>query len=52
MYWADQVGLKSIYEAICKFQDEYGEQYWKPAPLLEKLAKEGRTFAEWARDIG
>ncbi|MCB1670714.1 MAG: 3-hydroxyacyl-CoA dehydrogenase NAD-binding domain-containing protein [Gammaproteobacteria bacterium] len=48
MYWADQVGLKVIYERICEFRDRYGEQYWKPAPLLERLASEGKTFAEWA----
>ncbi len=50
MFWADQVGLQKIYEKICEFRDRYGEEYWKPAPLLEKLAGEGRTFAEWARD--
>jgi len=52
MFWADQVGLKSIYDKICEFRDKYGEQYWKPAPLLEKLANEGKTFAEWSRENG
>jgi len=49
MFWADQIGLKNIYDRICEFRDRYGEQYWKPAPLLEKLAGEGKTFAEWSR---
>jgi len=49
MFWADQIGLKKIYDRICEFRDRYGEQYWKPAPLLEKLAGEGKTFAEWSR---
>jgi 3-hydroxyacyl-CoA dehydrogenase len=52
MFWADQIGLKNIYDKICEFRDKYGEQYWKPAPLLEKLANEGRTFAEWSRENG
>ena len=52
MFWADQIGLKSIYDKICEFRDKYGEQYWKPAPLLEKLANEGKTFSEWSRDNG
>jgi 3-hydroxyacyl-CoA dehydrogenase len=50
MFWADQLGLNNIYDKICEFRDKYGEQYWKPAPLLEKLANEGKTFAEWARE--
>lgn len=50
MFWADQVGLKKIYDKICQFRDQYGEQYWKPAPLLEKLATEGKTFAQWAAE--
>ena len=47
MFYADQVGLKNVYDKICEFRDRYGEQYWRPAPLLEQLAKEGKTFAEW-----
>jgi len=46
MHYADQVGLKNVYEKICEFRDNYGEDYWKPAPLLKKLAEEGKTFAE------
>ncbi|MEX2470307.1 MAG: 3-hydroxyacyl-CoA dehydrogenase NAD-binding domain-containing protein [Pseudohongiellaceae bacterium] len=48
MYYADQVGLKNVYDRICEFRDRYGEDYWQPAPLLEKLAQEGSSFAEWA----
>jgi len=46
MIYADTVGVNNIYEAICKYRDRYGELYWTPAPLLEKLAKEGKTFTE------
>jgi len=49
MYYADQVGLKNVYDRICEFQERYGEVYWKPASLLETLALEGSTFAEWAK---
>ena len=52
MHYADHVGLKNVYDKICEFRDMYGEQYWKPAPLLEKLAKEGKTFAEWGCENG
>ncbi len=47
MFYADEVGLKNVYDTICRYADELGGDYWKPAPLLEKLAKEGSTFAAW-----
>lgn len=50
MFYADQVGLKNVYDKICEFRDRYGADYWQPAPLLEKLAKEGKTFAQWDQE--
>lgn len=50
MFYADQVGLKNVYDKICEFRDRYGEDYWQPAPLLEKLANEGKSFAEWDKE--
>ena len=44
MFYADTVGLKNVYEAILKYQDIVGAEYWAPSPLLEKLAKEGKGF--------
>ena len=44
MFWADKQGLDSIYEGVLKFREEYGD-FWTPAPLLERLATEGKTFA-------
>jgi 3-hydroxyacyl-CoA dehydrogenase len=50
MYYADQIGLKNVYDKICEFRDLYGEQYWKPAPLLQQLAEAGKTFAQWGAE--
>ena len=33
MHYADQVGLKNVYDKICEYRDRDGEQYWQPAPL-------------------
>ncbi len=44
MFYADQVGLEKVYEAILKYAKLVGAQYWSPSPLLEKLAKEGKGF--------
>jgi 3-hydroxyacyl-CoA dehydrogenase len=46
MFYADTVGLKNVLNSIQKFQTGYQGEVWKPAPLLVKLAKEGRKFNE------
>ncbi len=47
MFYADALGLKTVHAGICKYRERYGERYWTPAPLLEKLAQAGSTFADW-----
>jgi len=44
MFYANTVGLKKVYDAILKYKDMVGAEYWTPSPLLEKLAKEGKGF--------
>ncbi len=44
MFYADTVGLKNVLNSIQKFQSGYQGAVWKPAPLLVKLANEGRRF--------
>lgn len=44
MFYADTVGVKKVYEAILKYRDLVGAEYWTPSPLLEKLAKSGKGF--------
>ncbi|MFW6092692.1 MAG: 3-hydroxyacyl-CoA dehydrogenase NAD-binding domain-containing protein [Pseudomonadota bacterium] len=44
MFWADQQGLDAILRDIETFHRAHGDA-WKPAPLLERLAREGGTFA-------
>ncbi|MCC5808854.1 MAG: enoyl-CoA hydratase/isomerase family protein [Ectothiorhodospiraceae bacterium] len=45
MFYADSVGVKTVYDRIVEFQKQYGDD-WKPAPLLEKLAREGGKFGD------
>jgi 3-hydroxyacyl-CoA dehydrogenase len=49
MWHADTVGLKKVYQRICDFHRQHGE-LWEPAPLLKRLAEEGKTFAEFDRE--
>ena len=44
MCYADTVGLPNVLRAIRKYGKGHHPEAWKPAPLLEKLAAEGKTF--------
>jgi len=48
MWYADTVGLKKVYDRVREFHQQFGD-VWEPAPLLQRLAQEGSTFAEWDR---
>jgi 3-hydroxyacyl-CoA dehydrogenase len=48
MFYADTIGLKKIYDRVCPFEKEQGF-WWKPSPLLKRLAEAGQTFADFDR---
>jgi len=48
MFYADTVGLQKVYDRIASFHREHGKR-WAPAPLLERLAREGSTFRDYDR---
>jgi 3-hydroxyacyl-CoA dehydrogenase len=50
MFWADSVGLDKVLSTIRRFGDEFGPQYWTPAPLLVSLAGAGKKFADLPRE--
>jgi len=43
MLYADTVGLDKVFASVKRFHEAHGE-YWTPAPLLERLAREGKKF--------
>jgi 3-hydroxyacyl-CoA dehydrogenase len=47
MFYADSLGLKSVLARIEQCGREQGQRYWTAAPLLARLAAEGRRLAEW-----
>ena len=46
MFYADSVGLRHVYEVMQGFC-EIHQDWLEPAQLLERLAREDKTFAEW-----
>jgi 3-hydroxyacyl-CoA dehydrogenase len=45
MFYADLIGLDKVLAKLKEFEATMGEAF-KPAPLLEKLAKEGKRFTQ------
>jgi 3-hydroxyacyl-CoA dehydrogenase len=48
MFYADHVGLKHIADRLSYYAKETNDPSLEPAPLLKKLAAEGKTFASLA----
>jgi len=48
MYYADTVGLKHVADRLAAYAKETNDPSLEPAPLLKKLAAEGKTFASLA----
>ena len=46
MHYADQIGLKHVYDKICVFYQEMGEQ-WAPSNLLKDMTEKGERFTDF-----
>ena len=44
MFWADSIGLRALRDKMLEFQKASGDTFWAPAPLLSRLADEGKGF--------
>jgi 3-hydroxyacyl-CoA dehydrogenase len=46
MFMADRIGLRTVAAAVERLHAAHGV-WWAPAPLLQRLAREGSSFAQW-----
>lgn len=46
MYYADSVGLDTVVRSL----QQFAAPGWEPAPLLTRLAADGKTFQQWDRE--
>ena len=44
MYWADHVGLGTVRDRLLELRTRTGDEIWTPAPLLSRLADQGKGF--------
>ena len=42
--WADEMGLDKCLASLERLQTEYGEDRYRPSPLLRRMVREGRSF--------
>jgi 3-hydroxyacyl-CoA dehydrogenase len=45
LFYADEQGLPAVLATIRRFHEAHGE-LWQPAPLLERLVAQGKSFAD------
>ncbi|HXW62336.1 MAG TPA: 3-hydroxyacyl-CoA dehydrogenase NAD-binding domain-containing protein [Candidatus Acidoferrales bacterium] len=45
MWFADTVGPRKVYDRVREFSERHGP-LWEPAPLLKRLAEQGKRFAD------
>ncbi|MBC9867081.1 MAG: 3-hydroxyacyl-CoA dehydrogenase [Opitutae bacterium] len=48
MFYADTVGLDKVLAKLKAFQEQDNDDFWQPAPLIEKLVAEGKGFKDMA----
>ena len=51
MFYADTVGLAKVLGRVREFEARHGSDLWSPAPLLERLATDGNTFAGYDKQM-
>ena len=42
--WADDIGPEKVLKKLVELQEEYGEDRYRPNPLLKRMVREGRRF--------
>lgn len=44
MWWAGEIGLRGVRDAMLRYRDRVGREYWTPSALIDHLAESHRTF--------
>ena len=47
MFYAQTIGLRTLYEGMMKYQRRFGPMHWQPAPLLVQLVESNQSLEEW-----
>jgi 3-hydroxybutyryl-CoA dehydrogenase len=42
--WADEIGIEKVLNTLENLQSEYGEDRYRPSPILRRMTRLGKTF--------
>ena len=42
--WGDEIGVKNVLNQLNDLQETYGEDRYRPSPLLKRMVKENKKF--------
>jgi 3-hydroxybutyryl-CoA dehydrogenase len=42
--WANEIGLRTVLDRLANLQDEYGEDRYRPSPLLKRMVRDNQRF--------
>ncbi len=44
LIWADEFGIKNVLNELTNLFEEYGEDRYRPSPMLKRMVREGKNF--------
>jgi len=44
--WGDEIGLERVLERLTSLQADYGEDRYRPSPLLRRMVRDGKRFCQ------
>ena len=44
LQWSNEIGLVNVLKTLTDLQEEYGEDRYRPSPMLRKMAESNQTF--------
>ena len=44
LVWADEIGIENVLKQLEKLQTEFGEDRYRPSPLLKRMVEENKKF--------
>ena len=44
LYWADEIGIETIYQTLVSLKEKYNEDRYRPSPIFQIMLNENKKF--------
>ena len=44
LYWADEIGIETIYQTLVYLKEKYNEDRYRPSPIFQIMLNENKKF--------